>query len=79
MIVFWKQVGTRYTTNWNGIKLVLSEDRTTKRWHLTADSRRVTTSWPTAKVAMERIDAKQQAIVMEKSRAFVAKLGGATV
>jgi ATP-dependent helicase YprA (DUF1998 family) len=74
MIMQWKQQGNDYTASWQGIHFVLFEHPTTKRWNLFADGKQVRQTWSKARLAMEQIDGKQQALVLKASRAQAPRL-----
>lgn len=66
MIMEWKKQGTTtYQAIWRGTHLTLSEDPTTKRWHMLADGKTVRQTWTSSRKAMEDVERQQQRIVMQ--------------
>lgn len=68
MIMEWKQDGEQYRAHWNHTDFQLFQNPSTKRWQLTANSKLVVETWPSAKRAMQRIDDRQQRIIIQASR-----------
>jgi hypothetical protein len=69
VIIQWKwREGLWYEATWQGIEFRLVEDVIRRRWYLFAGARRVNGIWPTAKAAMETVDAKQNKLIMQKAR-----------
>jgi hypothetical protein len=68
MIMQWKHQGQDYITNWQGIHFTLFEHPQTKRWELLSNGKHVRETWTTARRAMEMIDARQQALVMQAAK-----------
>ena len=68
MIMQWKRQSSDWVTVWQGIHFTLFEHPTTKRWNLLADGRHVRQTWSKAHTAMEQIDNKQQALIVQAAR-----------
>ena len=69
MIMQWKkQQDESYHAKWQDIDFTLFENPTTKRWCLLANGKQVRQTWHKASVAMNEIENRQQALVVEQSR-----------
>lgn len=71
MIMQWKKQNTGdYIAKWQGMSLLLTQDKKSKKWTATASSSSGTEAlpgkWHTAIAAMDSIDAMQQKIIRDK-------------
>lgn len=70
MIMRWKTEGENHVTEWQGIQFLLTQDAKLGRWVLYANGKRVRQTWTKARVAMEQIDTRQQALVVAASKTY---------
>jgi hypothetical protein len=60
----WKKTKDgNYGSKWRDTEFVLYQNPVDTRWHLMANDKHVTQSWPKAWTAMEHIDRQQEALI----------------